>query len=171
MAKNVSLLGADYPNVPAVQLPQTGGGTATFYDIAVVDALNSDSATDALSAKQGKVLNEKATFATGGFTNILAAEYTSVDTTYASTGRTFTLAHPAIVRLSQGYNRAVPVAIGCKNGNLNYSTNVLCVSVPSGVVGQIDAIGFLPAGTYYIWASGDRAEQNKIWVDCIYLPY
>lgn len=33
MAKNISLLGADYPNVPAVQLPQTGGGTATFYDI------------------------------------------------------------------------------------------------------------------------------------------
>ena len=33
MAKNISLLGADYPNVPAVQLPQTGGGTATFYDL------------------------------------------------------------------------------------------------------------------------------------------
>lgn len=32
MAKNVSLLGANYPNVPAVQLPQTGGGTATFID-------------------------------------------------------------------------------------------------------------------------------------------
>lgn len=56
MAKNISLLGADYPNVPAVQLPQTGGGLATFYDIKVVDNLNSDSSTDALSAKQGKVL-------------------------------------------------------------------------------------------------------------------
>lgn len=33
MAKNISLLGADYPGVPAVQLPQTGGGTATFYDL------------------------------------------------------------------------------------------------------------------------------------------
>lgn len=59
MAKNISLLGADYPDVPAVQLPQTGGGTATFYDINVVDDLNSDSSTDALSAKQGKVLNTK----------------------------------------------------------------------------------------------------------------
>lgn len=36
MAKNISLLGADYPGVPAVQLPQTGGGTATFYDISDV---------------------------------------------------------------------------------------------------------------------------------------
>lgn len=32
MAKNISLLGADYPDVPAVQLPKTGGGTATFVD-------------------------------------------------------------------------------------------------------------------------------------------
>lgn len=61
MAKNISLLGADYPDVPAVQLPQTGGGTATFYDINVVDNLNSDSSTDALSAKQGKVLDGKIT--------------------------------------------------------------------------------------------------------------
>ena len=59
MAKNITLMGADYPQVPAVQLPQTGGGTATFYDINVVDNLNSDSETDALSAKQGKILKEK----------------------------------------------------------------------------------------------------------------
>lgn len=33
MAKNITLMGADYPDVPAVQLPKTGGGVATFYDI------------------------------------------------------------------------------------------------------------------------------------------
>lgn len=32
MAKNVTLLGANYPGVPSVVLPQTGGGTAQFYD-------------------------------------------------------------------------------------------------------------------------------------------
>lgn len=32
MAKNITLLGASYSDVPAVTLPQTGGGTATFYD-------------------------------------------------------------------------------------------------------------------------------------------
>ena len=37
MAKNISLMGADYPDVPAVTLPQTGGGTATFYDVEVTD--------------------------------------------------------------------------------------------------------------------------------------
>ena len=59
MAKNVTIMGANYPDVPAVQLPQTGGGTAVFYDITVVDDLNSSSTTDALSANQGRVLNNK----------------------------------------------------------------------------------------------------------------
>lgn len=62
MAKNITLMGANYPDVPAVDLPKTGGGTARFYDINVVDNLNSTSATDALSANQGRVLNGRTTF-------------------------------------------------------------------------------------------------------------
>ena len=42
MAKNVRLLGADYPDVPAVQLPQTGGGTAVFTDVSDTTATPSD---------------------------------------------------------------------------------------------------------------------------------
>lgn len=32
MAKNITVAGASYTGVPAVKLPVTGGGTATFYD-------------------------------------------------------------------------------------------------------------------------------------------
>lgn len=32
MAQNITLMGASYTDVPAVTLPKTGGGTATFYD-------------------------------------------------------------------------------------------------------------------------------------------
>ena len=42
MAKNISLLGADYPDVPAVVLPQTGGGTATFTDTSATTAAPGD---------------------------------------------------------------------------------------------------------------------------------
>ena len=42
MAKNVTLLGANYPDVPAVDLPQTGGGTATFTDVSDTTATASD---------------------------------------------------------------------------------------------------------------------------------
>lgn len=36
MAQNITLLGASYSDVPAVTLPKTGGGTATFVDEAEV---------------------------------------------------------------------------------------------------------------------------------------
>lgn len=32
MAQSITLLGATYNDVPAVDLPKTGGGTARFYD-------------------------------------------------------------------------------------------------------------------------------------------
>ena len=32
MAQNITLMGANYSDVPAVQLPKTGGGTAKFID-------------------------------------------------------------------------------------------------------------------------------------------
>lgn len=32
MAQNITLLGASYSDVPAVDLPKTGGGTARFVD-------------------------------------------------------------------------------------------------------------------------------------------
>ena len=40
MAKDISLLGADYPDVPAVVLPKTGGGTATFVEMDEIDTGN-----------------------------------------------------------------------------------------------------------------------------------
>lgn len=45
MAQNITLLGASYSNVPAVQLPKTGGGTARFDDASVTTATASDVAS------------------------------------------------------------------------------------------------------------------------------
>ena len=42
MAQNITLMGASYPDVPAVSLPKTGGGTAEFFDIADTTATASD---------------------------------------------------------------------------------------------------------------------------------
>lgn len=45
MAQNISLLGASYSAVPAVTLPKTGGGTASFTDVTDTTAVASDVAT------------------------------------------------------------------------------------------------------------------------------
>ena len=42
MAKNITLMGASYTDVPAVVLPQTGGGTASFTDVTDTTATASD---------------------------------------------------------------------------------------------------------------------------------
>ena len=42
MAQNISLLGASYPDVPAVILPKTGGGSARFTDASVATATAAD---------------------------------------------------------------------------------------------------------------------------------
>ena len=45
MAQNITLLGASYPDVPAVELPKTGGGTATFTDVTDTTAAAADVAS------------------------------------------------------------------------------------------------------------------------------
>lgn len=46
MAQDIELLGATYPDVPAVVLPTSGNGTATFYDledVTYVESINGES--------------------------------------------------------------------------------------------------------------------------------
>lgn len=45
MAQNITLMGASYSNVPAVTLPKTGGGTASFTDVSDTTAAASDVAS------------------------------------------------------------------------------------------------------------------------------
>ena len=45
MPKNITLMGASFSDVPAVDLPQTGGGTARFIDPSPTTAIDSDVAS------------------------------------------------------------------------------------------------------------------------------
>lgn len=80
MAKNISLMGASYTDVPAVVLPQTGGGTARFDDASVTTAVAADVA-------QGKVfLASDGTITTGTGTGGGGEAIIITDTTDVSGG-------------------------------------------------------------------------------------
>lgn len=61
MAQNITLLGADYPDVPAVDLPKTGGGTARFVDaLGVVTSVNGETGDVTITASDLNALKGNA---------------------------------------------------------------------------------------------------------------
>lgn len=97
MSQNISLLNAVYSNVPAVQLPKQGGGTATFTDVTDTTATAADVAqgkyfytasgtrTQGTSSGGG---SEKNVQAHRGYATVTSTSYTAtnVTLTVAKTG-------------------------------------------------------------------------------------
>ena len=69
MAQNVVINGVTYQNVPEVDIPLSGGGTAKFLDTSDADAVSGDM----LSGKTGYVNGQKVT---GNITSKAADTYT-----------------------------------------------------------------------------------------------
>lgn len=59
MAQNVTIAGASYSDVPAIEVPKTGGGTAAFIDTTI--ASNAASASDIASGKMAWVNGTRVT--------------------------------------------------------------------------------------------------------------
>lgn len=66
MSQNITLLGASYSDVPAVQLPKTGGGTALFTDVTDTTAAAADVATGKYFYTSAGVLTEGTSSGGGG---------------------------------------------------------------------------------------------------------
>lgn len=68
MAQNITLMGASYTNVPAVELPKTGGGKAVFTDTSDANALASQILTGKKAYVNGTLLTGTAVLATASVT-------------------------------------------------------------------------------------------------------
>lgn len=81
MAQNVTVAGASYSDVPSVELPKTGGGTALFADPSITTAV----ASDVASGKQflladGSIGTGTASGGGGGASNIVTGTFKGTTT-------------------------------------------------------------------------------------------
>lgn len=81
MAQNVTVAGASYSDVPSVELPKTGGGTALFADPSITTAI----ASDVASGKQflladGSIGTGTASGGGGGASNIVTGTFKGTTT-------------------------------------------------------------------------------------------
>lgn len=97
MAQNITLLGASYSAVPAVNLPKTGGGTATFTDVTDTTAAASDVASGKYFYTAAGVRTQ-GTSSGGGTDRLVLLQTTAIgslstsSTSGTDTGKTVSLA-------------------------------------------------------------------------------
>lgn len=131
MAQNVTIAGAQYPSVPAVDIPKTGGGTARFVDTSDANAI----ASDILQGKIAYVNGQKITgTGSGGGGTIIELPPTS---DWEST--TFTLDNNYFISsdytIPTGYTLIIPESyflIIKYNSSYPTLTNNGTIRIPSG---------------------------------------
>lgn len=84
MAQNITLLGASYADVPAVTLPKTGGGEATFTDVTPTTAAAADVASGKMFFDALGVLTQgTASGGGGGASNVVTGTFKGTTTNAA----------------------------------------------------------------------------------------
>lgn len=97
MAQNITLMGASYSAVPAVTLPKTGGGTASFTDVTDTTAAASDVASGKYFYTSAGVRTQGTASGGGGGSGLTLLKTTSLgtlstsSTSAADTGKTMTV--------------------------------------------------------------------------------
>ena len=146
MAQNITLLGADYPDVPAVDLPKTGGGTARFVDaLGVVTSVNGEtgdvtitaSDLNALKGNAGGLFYGTCSTAAGTVAKVVECTDFTADNLKAGTIIivTFTATNSgAVASLTMNVN-----STGAKP--IKYINN--------GTLGNLTSAGYLKANTEY----------------------
>lgn len=117
MAQNVIINGVTYQNVPEVDIPKSGSGTAKFYDTASADITSAD------------VLTGKTAFGSGGSVSGGMANNGSTSGTISTKAGT--------VNIPQGYTSGGTVSISSTEQNKIIASNIKSGVTLLGVDGSL----------------------------------
>lgn len=117
MAQNVIINGVTYQNVPEVDIPKSGSGTAKFYDTASADITSAD------------VLTGKTGFGSGGAVSGSMADNGSTSGTISTKAGT--------VAIPQGYTSGGTVSISSTEQNKIIASNIKSGVTLLGVAGSL----------------------------------
>lgn len=192
MAQNITLLGASYTDVPGVQLPKTGGGTALFSDASVTTAIAADVAQGKIFlAADGTPTSGTASGGGGGSSyTLLGSAEISVSTTSTSGTLAGYVNCPADVWTKDkmiyvkvrdkagkrtGYFYGTDAWLISSNANIGKPVNGYSVTFPIGVTYRVTTAGTITAyantnkyGVYgqYLYAkttAGAETYRIEIW--------
>ena len=137
MAQNVVINGVTYSNVPSVDIPKSGSGTASFYDT-----------SDATLNSGGKMLSGNTAYANG--TKYTGSIATKTQSDLSASGDTVTVpagyyASNATKAVSAG-SATAPASITGSSATVSTGTNTLTLSKTVSVTPSVTA-GYVSSGT------------------------
>ena len=146
MAQNITLLGADYPDVPAVDLPKTGGGTARFVDaLGVVTSVNGETGDVTITASDLNALSGNAggvfygTCSSGASATAKVVECASFTADNLKAG---TIIIVSFTATNSG-------AVASLTMNVNSTGAKPIKYINNGTLGNLSSAGYLKANTEY----------------------
>ena len=122
MAQNITLLGASYSAVPAVTLPKTGGGSATFTDVTDTTAAASDVASGKYFYTAAGVLTQGTNSGGGGggigtlLATLSMGTISTTSTTATDTGKSISVSN------ANKYDLLIVLTSCTKTNNRHYGT-------------------------------------------------
>lgn len=146
MAQNITLLGADYPDVPAVDLPKTGGGTARFVDaLGVVTSVNGETGDVTITASDLNALKGNAGGLFYGTCSTVAG--TAAKVVECADFTADNLKAGTIIVVSFSATNSGAVASLTLNVNSTGAKPIKYIN--NGTLGNLSSAGYLKANTEY----------------------
>lgn len=156
MAQNITLMGASYPDVPAVELPKTGGGTARFDDTSIADATAGDIRSGKSAVVNGSLVNGSLSETTAATPTLSLVSSAGTSYIEGVTNQTAGIVPQAQKRGTYSLTRIAGQTITPTTSEQTVIANGAVVHAYNGAVkvGKIPSEYIVPSGTKTITENG-----------------